>query len=225
MNTKRLGGLGRIYKHDPRDDDFHLTAPLGKTSRQFRYWNGGHILDQGQTVSCIGQAFAEWLDIRFKQFLDPRGIYELAQRLETGGTFDPEAGTTVRAGAKLLKKLGFIERYHWAHKSIDALIHWLLEVGPAVIGVNWYEGMDEPTNGVDIHPTGKLRGGHGILADGVDKADGVIRLRQSWGPDVGTNGHLHIAIDDVKQLMREDGEVLLAVERRPQVLLAGLRAA
>src|SRR4051794_24141495 len=119
-----MRSYGRIHAHDSRDAKYSLHSL--RSHRIERFWNGGHVLDQEHSNSCVGQAWAGWLLAPpiSGQFLDPLGLYAMAGRFDAGDRFDAAGGTTVRNGAKVLKKLGFIESYHWAH-DIDSLIYTL----------------------------------------------------------------------------------------------------
>lgn len=120
-----------------------------------------------------------------------------------------EEGTTVRAGAKTLQLLGFISEYRWA-TNIDQVIDTLLEVGPVVVGTNWYEGMDGPT----MQVSGELLGGHAYLLSGVDVLRKTFRVKNSWGRAWANNGRSTMPFTTFKQLLSYNGEACLGVERK-----------
>jgi hypothetical protein len=214
--------FGRRHQPDERDAEYRL-APV-RTLRRERWWNGGRVLDQGDSAACVGHAWAGWLLAPpvAGQFVDPFGLYELAGRYEAGDTFDPLAGTTIRAGAKILHKLGFIAAYHWA-TDLQALAYTLLELGPVVMGSNWYAGMDRPRRrDRQLELDGELVGGHAYLLDGLDLDECVVRVKNNWGGEWGTGGRAWLALDDCARLLAEEGEACLAIERRPA---PGARAA
>jgi len=155
------------------------------------------------------------LNYPVSQYVAPAGIYHMAQHLDEWEGTDYD-GTSVRAGAKVLHHLGFIGGYQWA-TNFSSMVNALLEQGPCVIGVNWYEGMWQPDGGGTIYATGVLEGGHALLANGVDTVRQRIRVKNNWGRAWGRRGRAWVSFADMAKLLREDGEVCLAVEQRPTV--------
>jgi hypothetical protein len=218
-----MPALGRLVAEDPRDAYYPMRQQLSAhpSTRDYRYWFANGIwLDQGNTPQCVGYSWVHWLeDGPIEQpgvgpIVDPTTVYQDAQRVDEWDGEDYE-GTSVRAGAKVLKTRGFIRSYHWA-ESIDDIIEALLEVGPVVVGTNWYADM------METHVTGLLRlggnivGGHAYVLNGISRLSGMIRMKNSWGKSWGLNGHAYLAIRDVERLLHEDGEAALAVEVRSQ---------
>jgi len=119
-------------------------------------------------------------------------------------------GTSVRAGAKVLADRGHIGEYRWAW-DLETVVRALLDVGPVVVGTNWYSGMFEPNQGI-IDISGTVAGGHAYLLNGVNRNKGMIRLKNSWGRDWGSRGHAYISFEDMDRLIKEDGEACLALE-------------
>src|SRR5690348_7295325 len=112
-------GLGRIAADDDRDFNYPAAAIIKKAKeKDFRYYNEGKIrLNQGSVPACVGYAWTNWIlngpVTPGKDFRpDPIGVYLAAQRVDEwiGENY---AGTSVRAGAKVLKQLGFIDTYTW----------------------------------------------------------------------------------------------------------------
>jgi len=202
---------GRDFAADSRD--WAMTGQL--TTRRRRKWRDNQWSgDQGSEPSCVGFAWAHWLaSSPVSQFLDPAGIYALAQHVDEweGNDYD---GTSIRAGAKLLNRLGHIEWYSFTTDE-GAVRGNVLEVGPLVIGVNWYAGMEKPDRDGLIVPSGQLRGGHAILIVGY--APGFYMLKNSWGLDWGLSGHCYLADQHLQELLDQQGEACLAVEKKVRV--------
>jgi hypothetical protein len=201
---------GRGYAPDNRD--FQLKR--GKSTRRFRYWADGQWFgDQQETPHCVGFGWSHWLHCApIVNWLDPDGIYHYAKFVDEwkGEAYD---GTSVRAGAKVLHHLGLIESYAFA-TDLPTTIYTLLEKGPVVIGVNWYEGMFQTDAEGLIHATGSDLGGHCVVLTGINLDRGLVRGKQSWGLDWGINGRFWLPLDDLNKLMRAQGEICLAVERK-----------
>lgn len=120
-------------------------------------------------------------------------------------------GTSVRGGAKYLKSLGKINSYLWAF-DVQTLINTVLTVGPVVVGTNWYYNMFYPDKNGIIRLGGRLVGGHAYEINGVDTVKKQFRIKNSWGKYWGLQGRAYISFTDMSRLIKEGGEVCLAVE-------------
>lgn len=205
---------GRDYAPDPRDRKFRF--PRITTTRQRRFWRDTWWRgDQGSEPACVGFAWAHWLAAApIRQLVDPVGIYTLAQHLDEWEGTDYD-GTSVRAGAKVLSLLGMIGEYRWAWRVSD-VIPVVLELGPVVIGVDWYEGMEESDDKGFLNLTGDVLGGHAVLIRGVDRKKERLQILNSWEPNWGDEGHAWLRFADLDKLLKADGEACLAVERKPR---------
>jgi hypothetical protein len=85
--------------------------------------------------------------------------------------------------------------------------------GPAVIGVNWYEGMFSPDKDGFIKPTGFLGGGHAVMIKAVNIRKQIFTIRNSWGRNWGKNGDCYITFNDLHELMRQRGECVFLMKR------------
>lgn len=206
------GGLGRIYVPDERDHAYAITLPTPAV-RSYRYWRDGPLLDQGQTPSCVGHAWKNWLDgtpVRDPLAKPPSAMEIYAWANAHDGISGGHDGTSVRAGAQYLQSLGKISSYHWAESADDALAY-LLGTSPVVLGVNWYQGFDTPSSEGIVRISGGIRGGHAFLADGFNKSRGLVRAWNSWGM-WGKKGHFFFSAEDLARLLGEQGECCAALE-------------
>lgn len=223
-----LEWLGRIEDPDPRDQDFPMRAVVPeRTERTWRYWwPSGHWGDQGPTPRCV--EYAWWHQVMdgpmTAQMRKKRNIpwstpqlYCAAQRRDPWeGDCDLHLydGTSVRAGAKVLRDAKIIEEYRWA-QSIDDVVQCLLEVGPVVAGTIWTDGMMRPAPGSGkIAPTGNHVGGHAYVLNGINVNSGYIRIKNSWGRNWGHNGYAYLKIADFAMLLSDRGEAALSMERK-----------
>jgi len=144
-----------------------------------------------------------------------RDVYHRAQRIDEWAGEDYE-GTSVLAGAKIMKQLGLLREYRWAF-SIEDVALALSTTGPVVLGIPWYYGMYEAPGGI-LENTGRLVGGHCILAHAYRKAgvifpdEPAIGLLNSWGPDWGIGGKAWIRQSDLAELLAE-GEACVPYRR------------
>ena len=212
-------GLGRRFAPDERDQLFEVRK-LGIVSprpskRTYRYWNdSGAWLDQGSTSSCVGHAWAHYIEdgpITHAGTVDPFIIYQLAQKLDEwpGADYD---GTSVRGGARAVHDGGWIEGvYAWAF-TVEDIVQALLEVGPVVVGTDWYSGMTEPDEEGFLSMEGALEGGHAYLLNGVNVQKKALRMKNSWGREWGDEGRAWISFETFAELLRRNGEACLSTE-------------
>jgi hypothetical protein len=212
-------GLGRELVIDERDKKYLIEnkLQLKKTTLTEKYWFAdGWWGDQGNTPHCVGYSWSHWIDDGPilhkgpKPNTNPILIYREAQKIDEwpGENY---AGTSVRAGAKFLKSKGKIKEYLWT-TNLTTLVNTVLTQGPVVVGTNWYYGMFFPDRNGMIRVTGRISGGHAYLINGVDTKKQIFRIKNSWGRTWGQMGHAYISFSDMNRLMREQGEVCLAIE-------------
>jgi len=208
--------FARYYAEDNRDRRFRQKVPVDTVYRRsYRYWYDDYRwFDQGETPACVGYGWGHWLaNDPIRQVINPAGIYCFAQFLDEWQGEDYE-GTSVRAGAKALQRLGFISKYSWAF-TIDEVINTVLNEGPMVVGTAWYEGMSNPDRNHFIHPTGQLQGGHCYLINGVNIVLERLRIKNSWERDWGDRGRGWITFKEFAGLLADQGEACIATEVKP----------
>jgi hypothetical protein len=212
-------GLGRLPAADPRDRLFLMSAPSVPPTRTSRSWYDlGWWGDQGARPYCVGYSWAHFIedspqthpDPGKSAWVQPDEIYHAAQLIDEwpGENYD---GTSVRAGAKYLHQAGYIKEYRWAFDP-TTVAHNVLEVGPVVVGTNWYSSMFNPDPKGRLSLTGSVVGGHAYLINGYNRKTKLFRIKNSWGRAWGVNGRALLHFDDLAQLLAEDGEACMAVE-------------
>lgn len=212
--------LDRLIEFDERSRNFPIrTLFTAATKKPRSYsWRCSAFLDQGQEGACVGFAWAHELAARPSEIKNvtnsiARGIYKTAQTLDEWPGENYE-GTSVLGGIKSVQTLypSFIGSYRWAF-SLDDIILTLGYFGPVVLGINWYSGMFIPDSRGLIKVTGKIQGGHAILARAVSISRKEITLRNSWGINWGFQGECVIGFDDLQRLLNEKGEACIPVGR------------
>lgn len=227
--------LDRVPQFDERSRAFGI-APIveGKPLKSHTWFFGGAPwrskgnLDQGQEGACVGFGWTQELIAspavkRFQLFEQgnafAQALYKLAQHNDEwpGENYD---GTSVLAGAKSVAKLGYMPEYRWAF-SIDDLILAVAHAGPAVVGTDWLEGMDNYGRDALLSASGGVRGGHcyllrGVLVNPHFAREPVFHITNSWGDSWGKQGDAYIRVSDFEKLLKAGGEACIPM-RRDQV--------
>lgn len=208
-------GLGRLAAPDERDRGFLLTKPREASGVEYRYWiTRGDAYDQGSTPQCVSYAWQRFLTTNpvVNKPLPFTEFYDECQRRDEwpGEDYD---GTSVRAGAKILKERGYCSGYSWAFDAETIIAH-VLAVGPVVLGTLWTYEMFFPAPNGFIAPTGREVGGHAYVVIGASRTKQAVRIINSWGRDWGANGRAWLSFSDLDRLIRDRGEACTATEQR-----------
>lgn len=221
--------LDRIAASDRRSLDFPVQSALNQEQQQLisKRWAtppDTPVLDQGRQGACVGFGITNELlfypvPIRAVDATFAREkIYWVAQEADPwpGGSYPGASpvyeGTSVLYGVKAAADLGYYKEYRWAtsEKELALGVGYL---GPAIIGVDWYEGMFDTDSKGFIHPTGDKAGGHCCLIIGINVRAGHYVIRNSWGPSWGDGGNCKITRDDMAKLIGDNGEACIVTQR------------
>lgn len=236
-------GLGREYRQDLRSLNFLVRGQIPvenfKQPRSFT-WSVPITLDQGPDGACVGFGYSHELAARpqsvtgIDYYFALNLYYKIQQNDPWPGGAYPDAeefyeGTSVLTGAQTLRSLGYYTSYYWAltAKDVAAGIGYK---GPAVLGLNWHEGMFEPDADGFITDSGSVVGGHCVVApsvtikykfrlsfwrtrtwDDVDWDKSYITIHNSWGPSWGDNGNAKIRLSTLAGLLSRQGEAMFPV--------------
>jgi len=216
--------LDRLVHFDERSRNFPIRELTGDKSLRSYTWRCNEYFDQGREGACVAYALGHELAARPAEVTginDPwlkQTIYWEAQKIDPweGGAYPGAVpfyeGTSVLAGVKTLHKKNLFKEYRWAF-GINDLLNGLGHNGPSVLGINWYQGMYNPDEKGFIKPSGRVMGGHAILARAVNIREEKITLRNSWGSGWGLSGDCYISFEDLDRLLREEGEAVFLVKR------------
>jgi hypothetical protein len=229
--------LGRIEVIDERDANYPVSSVLleGTKRKDFpkrAWWADGWWGNQGPYPHCVAYAWQHFLedgpviqggfDRNSKPFYNTTEFYNLCQLNDQweGENYD---GTSVRAGAKILKELGVIKAYKWAF-TVEEVVSTVKLIGPMVVGTRWYSGMSQPDSKGIMSASGTLQGGHAYVINGVDDTKGLLRMKNSWGQLWGKDGYAYISYADFATLLSQGGEACIAFENEmdhvPELLLS-----
>jgi len=221
--------LDRLREFDERSREHNirgLVAPQLKT----KTWQCKAFLDQGWEGACVGFS---WSHAASSYTQHTRGItdafaeqkvYWEAQKIDpwAGGAYPgavpDDDGTSVLAGAKIMRQYGFIDGYKWAF-NVDDVLAALSNEGVVIIGVWWRDSMWNPRPNGLLDISGAQAGGHAILVRGHNlkrrfTGEGehhVVRLRNSWGKSWGLDGDCFLKVEDLETLLLDDGEACIPV--------------
>jgi len=214
-----LNGKGLLFSYDPRDDQFPMFAtppPLTDTMRHS--WRLGKILDQGRTSACVGYSWSQFLQSdpwRFETNNVDYGlqVYRDAQEIDEWPGREPQYyGTSIRAGANVLKERGLIKGYVWG-KTINDIARFVNDRGPVIMGTKWFQDMAVPDPSGFARPTGAYEGGHAWMVYGVDVQWETFMCANSWGNTYGRNGRFFVRFKDMEKLMADGGQACSALEK------------
>lgn len=230
--------LDRRYELDWRSLDYPVTAlpellePKSYRPRSYT-WSLDTYLDQGSEGACVGFCYAHDLIARPQVIqatdADARHIYREAQKIDPWPGEDYE-GTSMLAGAKIVTQQGHYSGYTWGITAED-VARAIAYFGPCALGVNWYEGMWNTDADGFIAPTGRISGGHAILAHAVkirykpfswirwwyrtwrdvDFDRSYVVLHNSWGPYWGVKGRAKLSLTHLQRLLDENGDACFPV--------------
>jgi hypothetical protein len=189
------------------------------------------ILDQGHLGSCTGNAGTGALgtqpfyDAVGQKVLPAPNDGEAAEKFAVSlysdatqvdgypGVYPPDdTGSSGLAICKVLTARGTIRGYNWARTAYGFLT--LLQAGPVLQGMPWYEAFFHPDNNgfIDSDPhwaSSGVAGGHEVEAFGVelntrDAFDSVILYANSWGTGWGDAGRFRMRLRTYEQLTGVD---------------------
>lgn len=222
----REKGLGFFPgREDSRDEPLsaHVSTIKEITTSGRQFWQNKLRLDQGSEGACVGFGFVQGYNSSPIPHAYPNeyanDVYRSATQHDDWPSVDwrTSSGTSVRAGAEEMLRRGLINAYAFTY-DVEEVALWILNKNPVVIGVDWFEGMDHPNadNNYYIEPTGRQRGGHCTLLDGVRWLDDkYFRGLNSWGKNWGENGRFKITDNYLQELLdRPSGVACTWVESR-----------
>jgi hypothetical protein len=211
--------LERVLDWRPFHDERSLDHPVrdrlpDRCPRRRRMWRAGRQLDQGFHSGSVGygwttelQAEPSTTNISLPAEHFAMQIYRQAQQVDD---FPGETiiGTSVLAAAKALQEGGYITSYTWAF-NINDVIDAVVEIGPVVVGIPWFESMSTTRTSGMVEVNGRIVGGHCVTITGYDPALQLtgestveaLRWRNSWGATYGAAGDGYVRAGDLERLL------------------------
>jgi hypothetical protein len=208
------GRLGRHLHFDDRSWNYPVALRKGAAIHTRIWPRTVKAFNQGELGSCTGNGAVGLLGT--EPFRQPgtrpsealaRKVYSQATRDDTiVGAWPPkDTGSTVLGAMKALKDLGLAKGYRWCF-GLDDVLKALSTLGPVEVGLNWYEGFDQPDAKGLVKVRGSVRGGHAFELLGVDAERKLVWAINSWGPAWGLHGRFAFSWKDLDRLLHEEGE-------------------
>lgn len=177
------------------------------------------VFDQGNLGSCTANAALGCLvtapygrqGVALSE-ADAVALYELETRMDDSqipGEYPPDdTGSTGAWSMQALMKQGKITNY--VHTTSTHMALRMLNDGPISIGVPWYKSMFTLSDDdmIDVNPKTSLAGGHQVCIIANDTAEQKVRVRNSWGPDWGDEGHAWLTWEHLDYLLDHGGDVV-----------------
>ncbi len=216
--------LCRVKQFDERSRSYPIRQLVGTKQPRSYTWRCHQTLDQGPDGACVGFGVAHELIARPAEVqgitnkFAKEDIYWEAQKIDpwVGGSYPTASpfyeGTSVLAGTKVAKRLGWIEEYRWAF-GLNDLKLGVGYNGPALIGISWLADMMTPDKNGYIHASGRSYGGHCLLVNAINVKKERFTLHNSWGSSWGNNGECYISFDDMGILLGDYGEAVFFLHR------------
>lgn len=214
--------LDELYAWDVRNEQYLVREVLPTDVPRSYTWSVPMWLDQGREGACVGFSVTHEYAARPARHFDvddevARALYRRAQFLDEWPDDVPYEGTSVLAGMKAAVEKGWFGEYRWATDEDDLFVA-VGRTGPAVVGVNWYEGMFDTDGRGWIHPTGRVMGRHAVLVNSVRtkskrNAEESYRIWNSWGQGWGDKGRARLSRDTMARLFDERGVAVIPVDR------------
>lgn len=212
--------LDRLPEWDERNALWPIRELVGWPEVTPRLWRLDARFNQLDRGACVPHGWAHELNAAPVRTAVTQGDiwkwYDRCRQIDEWPGEDYE-GTSVLAGAKVMKEIGHIEEYRWALR-IEDVMATLSTLGPVVIGVNWYDTMFRTDADGWLNVGGKVAGGHCVCLRGIQRTKNGLWYvvgRQSWGKDWGKRGDFRLSVADLDRLVfQENGEACVPVIRR-----------
>lgn len=209
--------LGRHIDHDPRSRNFPFLLDPAMKPKSKVWSRSTKPFDQGDIGSCTGNATVGCLatvplrqrDVTYNEALAV-SIYKAATALDDiKGTYPPQdTGSTGLAAAKAAVNRRFASSYRWGF-GLNDLVLGVSNLGSAMVGTAWHEGMDTPDSKGLVQITGKVRGGHEYQVIGYHLLADTFECVNSWGPSWGIKGRFFISRLNMGSLLADGGDATM----------------
>lgn len=189
--------------------------------------------DQGAEGACVGFGSSQMMTILNHHRYDARWLWEQAKVYDEWPDTNPgdDQGTSVRAGMDVLRQVGHvrvlrskdnpaalvegIQENRWA-TQVDEVRSCIAAGAPVTLGINWYEGFDNPqrsgaSNDFWVNVSGQIRGGHCICVIGASDRRQAVSFTNNWGEYYPRKTFM--SYSNLQRLLDEEGEATVVTDR------------
>lgn len=211
--------LGRQVVHDPasRRFAFPRQAALVRPKRRIRLRTYGPRPLPRQAIGCcsgVDQAVkANTVGVRKRGRVltldDAVAIYSRATQLDPwdGEYLPTDTGSSGLAACKASVERGLIVRYEWLFGGAAQVLAAVEAGHPVGIGTWWYADMFDPDPQSHlVRPGGARVGGHQWTVLGWEPKLGALAGLCWWGDGFGDRGRFYIRLEDLDELLADDGD-------------------
>lgn len=208
--------LGRHIHWDSRSDAY-LWRRLGVPVTSKLWGRSIPILNQGDVGACTGNALTGALGTAplfqalngDQQSLlgeqEALSLYSAAEVIDGDGPYPPkDNGSNGTSVCQAAKNAGLIAGYLHCQTVED--MNDALQTGPVIVGVNWYDGFDNPSSSGFVEISGSVRGGHEFLVRGTSTTTRLFSADNSWGTGWGVGGSFAFTWDTMNTLLAQQGD-------------------
>ena len=203
----------------------------------------------GFAVASGMKEYQELLDYQKLVELSPRFVYSEAKKIDG---MPEEEGTTIRASMQVLKKQGICQEQFWPYQphqqdkpkqgaqanakkfrvityarilNLNELRLSLFSKGPAVLGIEVFEGMMKTKTGIVPLPKKNdvALGGHAIAACGYDDKKKSIKFKNSWSTKWGNKGFGYLSYEYIERYMMDAWSSVDIEDPNPLTLASVIR--
>jgi hypothetical protein len=214
--------LDRIPFFDERSRRYgvHALLQTSTVARRRQIWQPRPSpLDQGSEGACVAYAITGELAAQPQTYTVDnsyaRELYANIQATDRAMGNNWPQGASLLAGAKTAQQRGLVASYWWAF-GVEQVIDAVIQQGPVVVGIPWYQGMYSTQPGGLVRLSGPMVGGHAIMVNGYDPAHPqfgeVLIWTQSWGTGYGLNGTGYVPKGVMRQLLANQGEACVLTD-------------
>jgi hypothetical protein len=218
--------LGRHIERDDRSRDFEYSGPRRGVDQDKLWAFSNPVLNQGNTSSCVGNTFAQFINSDFcaptrkklkveweteSQALECYHLATIADGVSADIYPPADDGTSALGGAKAAQQLGWIDRYE--HAFDFNTFQSAIQTQPVCVGTVWTNSMfNADSNGlitVGELTEDNIAGGHEYLGLGISYTLKQVRFLTSWGASFGLGGQFIMSFDDFESLINAQGDIVV----------------
>jgi hypothetical protein len=218
--------LGRHVEKDDRSRDFEFSGPRRGIDKDILWSFSKPVLNQGNTSSCVGNTFAQFINSDFcaptrkklkveweteSQALECYHLATIADGVSADIYPPADDGTSALGGAKAAQQLGWIDRYE--HAFDFNTFQSAIQTQPVCVGTVWTNSMfNADSNGlitVGELTEDNIAGGHEYLGLGISYTLKQVRFLTSWGASFGLGGQFIMSFDDFESLINAQGDIVV----------------